>query len=318
MAKSKQRKSGKKAGKQGPAKARMLKGLDEAAAAWARLLDDPCAALLAPPCYPTGSGGGTLVRVEADYVYGGGANTAAAVLFTPALMGTNPGSVQDVSMSGFVAVTDATSTAWNSTDLFAFQPGSSTGAQWSGVRPVAACVQMYWPGSELNRQGIVSLGNVSAGLLESTPTTVSFLRTLSQNVQRTPEGMVEIKWRPGEADNQFLNPNAPPATNATLAGHNSILVTWAGIPVSTGMRFRAVVVYEVQFNTGTGFVVQPQVRSGSRYSVNDILGYLDSTGNWALKTLGQGVGAYNTGARLYKATSNILSAGARVLPALAW
>lgn len=293
-------------------------GLDEPARLWAKLLADPCAGTLAPPCYPSGSGG-TLVRVESDFIYGSAATlTAGVVCFTPALLAGNTTTVTNTSLAAFTLAADTTATVFNSSDLSALQPGLNQVTSWSGVRPVAACIQVYWPGSELNRQGVVSFANVAAGVLENIPTSVANLRSLSQNVMRVPENMAEIKWRPGEADNQFINPNTPPVGNQELTGHNSVMVTFAGLPTAVGIRFRCVVVYEVIPASGSGFVVMPQTRPGSRYTVNDILGALDRGGNWALTVGHQLATTFDAGARLAKTAGRVLSFGARALPALAW
>jgi len=279
----------------------MSTGLDSTAAAWAKLLTDPCNAPLTSPCYPSSSGG-SLVRVESDGIYGNGATaTAGAVLFTPGLMTRNSGLG---SISYLVGTDDVTNLPWN-TAAASSNPGYYTASSWSAYRPVAACMQVSWPGSELNRQGIVSIGQVPAQLGSETAN-VGQLRTACPIVTRMPETTLEAKFRPGERDGLYNDPtNVNAFTDAQ--GRNSIMCTWAGLPAATGVRIRLVVVYEYQVAGFSGSVVNltTNANSASKSSVNEILGALDKAGRWAysIATSPFGQAAYDFGVTAIKTAS---------------
>jgi hypothetical protein len=97
-----------------------------------------------------------------------------------------------------------------------------------------------------------------------------------------PDSVAEVKWRPGERDNQFRSPDLA-ATPGDYLGTNGICVTWAGIPTSTGVRVRMVVVYETQPQPIIGTVISMTSNAGSTSSdsVNKVLTTLDKWGDWA-------------------------------------
>jgi len=298
-----QKMQGKKKGKTSKQKLpKMLQGLDEAAQAWARLLADPCNAPLAKPCYPTQTGG-MLIRTEWDGIIDYSATSiGGAVLFTPGALSTVAGA------NGSVQFIDANSDSagLGFTASLASQPGYYTALTWESARCVAACAQVSWPGSELNRQGVISLAQVPAATLVTSVGglySIQQLRAASPYVERMPESMAEVKWRPGDRDNQFTPVNLNPG-NADVEGRNSLLITASGLPVSTGIRVRLVAVYEVQFTASSGqiFTMVPQAGPSSKYSANDIFSFLDRAGNWAynLATSPAAKFVWNTGVSLAK------------------
>jgi hypothetical protein len=260
---------------------RLLQGLDEGAREWAQLLADPCNAPLAKPCYPTQSGG-MLIRCEWDgIVFSSTTSVAGAVLFTPGFINTVSGQIGSVQFID----SNSDSVGVGFTPSQTAQPGYYTALQWESARAVAACAQVSWPGSELNRQGVISLAQVPASTIVTSVGglySIANLRAASPYVERMPDTVAEVKWRPGDADNQFKGVNATQVA-AGIDGHNSILITVSGIPVSTGARIRLVAVYEVQFTASSGqiFTMVPAAGPATKYSSNDIFSFLDKAGNWA-------------------------------------
>lgn len=312
MAKTKNTNKGKKMvqgqkKKKGNAMARYTAGLDAAAVAWAKLLADPCSAPLTGPCYPTGSGG-FLVRVESDLLYSYSATSVAgAMMFIPGMLQQVTGQVCSVQYIDSAA--DNTTVGW--TAYTNGQPGigPAAGNQWSSARPVAACAQLMWPGSELNRQGVVSMGVVPGAMYDNPANSVAQWRTACEKVFRMPDSICEVKWRPGEADNQFSAPSAvEPAT--LVDGKNALLITYSGLPVSTGVRIRLVAVYEVTPSAAFGTVVtmESPAAAPSKNSVNEILSTMDRAGNWAYSLASSPAAnlAWDVGATLVKTAANFL------------
>jgi hypothetical protein len=292
-------------------KEKLVKGLDEAATQWARLLNDPCNAPLAHGCFPTAMGG-MLQRFEADFLVStSGTSTAGAMLFSPGMVVAS-GATGQGSVLYLDSASDTTAfTSWSIAN--ASQPGYNNVLNTSGVRTIAACAQIMWPGSELNRSGVVGLGCVPATII--TPNvggsfSVSSLRTCCPMVVRMPESVAEVKWRPGELDEKYDNPNFG-GTAANGDGRNSLLITYSGIPVSTGVRIRLVVVYEMVFGSNQGTVINNTTPPGpqSKNTVNEIFHALDTAGNWAYQLATGPVGnlAWNLGSNLIKRAPNVLA-----------
>lgn len=284
--------------------------LDVGGAAWARLLADPCNAPLVNPVYPSGSFGGQLVRVESDFIAGAGATqTAVAVLYTPGLYATSIASAATWPLSLIEAETDVITGNWAPTSRI---PGATQYGAWQSVRAVASCVQVTWPGSELNRQGTVAMGQVSSNIIFTTGTSTSALRQLCPRVDRMPDGTAEIKWRPTERDGTTTGGDSVDVTQA--GGRGSMLISVAGIPVATGVRFRIVTVLEVTPKQNSGFVLAPSNNNQSRHTTSQVLDVLDRTGHWFYEAGATIAKAYDVGARLYKTAAAYGRVANRVLP----
>jgi len=132
-------------------------------------------------------------------------------------------------------------------------------------RCVAACAQVSYPGTELNRSGILGMGVADAAVIGVNVQTADGganininagqLRTLCQHVERMPAGVTEVRWFPGEDDAKVYAPGANHLSRANeCEGRNGILISASGFPVSTGIRVRCVAVYEVSLGAGQGQV----------------------------------------------------------------
>lgn len=252
--------------------------LNDAASRYARLLADPCSADLVPG--PFGDGyGGMVARFEKEFVINNSStDTASAFIFHP--------------FSGLVAwqttplVDDTTTIAWTVSGAPVTHPGNVfLTANASHARPLAACVQVYYPGSELSRSGVVSLGQYAAEVVSDT-VAVANLRTTANYVCRTPADVAEIVWRPNQAD--LLGREPLPAGSLNTSNMNglnttSIIVTGAGLPVSTGLRIRVVAVYEWIPDPSSG-LKNTVVRNTGTVTLGNVLGALDRTGDWMAGT----------------------------------
>lgn len=246
------------------------------AAAYARLLVNPCTA---PLVHPVGFGGtgGFLTRVETDFILGNGATQTAGYLrWAPGALctgGSDPGLVFGVTTD------DVTSVA--ATTFAAGCPGYTyLTANSRANRCVAACAQIYWPGTELNRSGIVS-GTVVPleAIAVGSSFTVANIRAGSGYTQRMPTECMEIKWSPSTSDALYENTGA---ASASVTGHNAIVISWAGIPVSTGVRVRLVSVYEWLPTMTNGFVASAEASTNdSVMSISTLLNRLrERLGEW--------------------------------------
>lgn len=282
------------------------------AAAYANLLMNPCTA---PLVHPVGPGqGGFLARVETDFLLGNGAtDTAGFFRWAPGAICL--GTSGDAGLAWSVGVNDTTSLTAGGGNANLYVPGYQylTGNARS-ARCVAACIQVYWPGTELNRQGIIS-GVVApsetiALLPTATAITVASVRAGSGFTQRMPTEKMEIRWSPSPSDLLYE------ATNATAAGttgHNALIISWAGLPVATGVRIRCVAVYEWLPQMVNGFITSADAGVGapaSRLLVNDVLNGLRAAfGEWRFP---REVGAAFEAAKFaYRGISSVVGYAAR-------
>lgn len=252
--------------------------LQDAAARYANLLADPCNGDLVPG--PFGDGyGGMVARFEKEYIINNsGTDTAAAFLFNPFS--------QLVAWQTTPLVDDTTSITWSVPTTAISHPGNAFlagNASWT--RCLAACVQVYYPGSELSRAGVVSLGQYPAEMATD-PVAVATYRQMANYVMRTPADFAEIVWRPNHADVLGREPLASTQlllSNSVGTNNTSIVVTAAGIPVNTGIRIRVVAVYEWMPDPLAGFK-NTVVRNPNPVTLGQVLAYLDRTGDWMAGT----------------------------------
>lgn len=293
MARNKQRNARRRAKRAGP---RPTAGpsFDKASADYAALLADPCNGPLVSGPFGDGSGG-VVSRFERDIVINSSAtDVAAALVFIPGLCQAQVSSAPITSDTGII-----TFAGLGGSDI----PGNGFLATNAGsFRCLAACVQVYWPGTELNRQGIVSMGQFPADITTDAVVSTSDIRTASPYVERMPEGMVELKWRPTAYETTWQRANMVQDTSTDWDKYTALTVTAAGIPVSTGIRVRMVAVFEWVPKPGTASglttIHRTTVKTGS---LSSIIAALDRTGDWmyngamkaghALASMARGVGA---------------------------
>lgn len=263
----------------------MRAGLDAGGTAYAKLLADPCNAPLAHPTYPGGDGG-ILCRFESEATYfAAGAINSGMLVWCPGSTGPNGGlAYQGVAGSSTLAALTYDSTS---------QPGTAfLKANASAARPVAACVQVYWPGSELNRQGFVSMGQVNGSLLSEgllgAVLSPDNIRPLLPRHTRITDGMAEMKFRPSSGDAMFTDPSIDDSLTVT---NGAIALSVYGIPVLTGVRIRFVVVYEYIPKYSQNMAVPINSRNLSSNSVNQVLTELDNqNAGWGAEKVGNAMG----------------------------
>lgn len=281
------------------------KGLDTQARKLAALLADPCAGPIVEPIY-LGETDGFLTRFESDIIISNGATeTAAAFAFVPGAIGATGGAGAFgswMNANAAAMVTDGTSTGFQNTA--ANQPGIAVlAANSRAVRVVAACLQVYYPGSELTRAGIIGIGQCSASTFASNAT-AGTLRTLAPHVARTPSTMMEIRLKPGDGEANWSDPGAT-TTLTDFENYQSLFVSLAGGPVSTGIRVRCVAVYQWIPSAASGLVA-PTTSNSSSNSMRDVLGYLQAAGQWA----------YTNGDAITRVASTVMYGAKKAAPLL--
>lgn len=258
-------------------------GLDRPAVEFAKLVSDPCYGPLVQPTYE-GTGAGIMTRFETDFIVNATAtDTAAYIGFSPGNLIAS-GAVFGAVMGATGALaTDATGIVPQFTG--SRQPGIGLLPSMSAYRVVAACMQVSFVGSELQRAGVVSVGQVTASVLNTGSLTVAGLRALSSTVVRIPDGELEIKLRPTAISQKFV-PVSGTNLDSDYAAQPALIATMAGIPVSTGMRVRLVAVYEWIPAVASGCILPDNASSNSNNTISQVLKFLDTRfPQWQVKIL---------------------------------
>lgn len=265
--------------------------LDAGARAYAALLADPCNAPLAHPTY-AGSEGAYVVRFETLNNYGIAVptTTSGVLHWVPGAINPSSGYNQTCLYSESTSPGVATTMAAEAT---AFTPGATfltTNA--SAYRCVAACMTVTWAGSELNRQGFVAVGNTQGSTItvgsSVAPGTVF---ALCSHSERMPERSLEIKWRPGSFDQTFSSISTPPtASEISRAGALSLFYDGTNA-AGGGFIVKRTAVYEYIPSLALGVAAVPTSRNTSNNTLDQVINFLDSAGDWMTS-------AYRVGSRI--------------------
>lgn len=285
--------------------------LDKPAADLARLLADPCGAPVVTGISP-GTNGSFVLRLEADSIlFSGGTDTSGIFYWVPG------------AFRAFSAPATADSVGITLTPNTGLVPGTPFLTGYSTARCVAACAQIMYPGSEVSRAGVVSMGVIPAGVLTDVIPAASGgttgliqpaqVRAASQIVTRTPDQNLEVRWRPGQGDSEDIdlvnlgvNPGIFPVSTR---GKNAIVITAGGLPVATGIRVRTVAVYEVTPKGNQGLVASVET-SRSANTITQVIQALDRTKeDWWHGPVGAGIRSLGSMAFNYAATAMMGPAG---------
>lgn len=246
--------------------------LDPPGLAYARLIADPCNAVMAHPTY-SGSSGGYLIRADSLTLVGVGATeTSGFINWTPAAL--------TATTHGLVG---AGSTGWGTNATAAYQagnPGYTFLASNAGVaRCVAACMRVFYPGAESTRAGYLAYGQLSGGaIVQGTLQTPQGVAQMLNTTQRMPANDVELFWRPNDSDQAFQNLQPTGTYDDASYEKASLCVAWGGIPVSTGLGLHLTAVYEWQPGQGLGIASASSNYTASRNTLSEVVNALKEAG----------------------------------------
>lgn len=313
MAKSKSKVKVKKAPRRAPVNRLMRKGLDSQALAWARLLSDPCGSPLAHPCY-VGSDGGILTRFEGFYDVGTGATDTCGIFsYTPNAVGNITATGLGPAISFFNAANPGVATSLvnptsGSQPGYTFLSGNAT-----AVRCVSACIQVFYAGTELNRSGIISYGNVSGGTFQvGSSVNVNNSSNVLEHYCRVPNEIIEIKWRPTSADQLWRDPSQAIGSFNDLARLGGMGFTFTGLQAAAGLRVRLVAIYEYIPDAQVGITNTAQSRNTSGNSFDDVINFLDSSGDWMTRASVAAGSLYRGARRIEPYVRAVAYGGSRV------
>lgn len=223
--------------KKGSKKPPMSGGLDENVRKWLRLMHDPCAAALTPPCYG-GTGSGYLTRTR-DIITPPATAVDFLVEFTPS---ADTSSTYRYGYATATGGTLGTASAQQAGGLIANK--GVVGRQ----RCVAACLKVIYTGTELNRSGLVS-STIDSGMslipAEGIAGTAQLWSTGMPRTARMGAERHEILWVPGDDDQVFrANEPSEEARTGEISG-NSLQIAIVNAPAGSYI-VEATIVWEWQ------------------------------------------------------------------------
>lgn len=261
--------------------------IDRQAMAYAELLKDPCSGPLVHSTY-AGAGGSLITRFEFDFIANTGATeTASFGYFCPGFVVNNAtfNSVGFTPAATPLTNDGVTATCLNT--LVAQQPGYSFLYSNAAVhRSVAACIQISWPGTEYNRGGIMAVGQTTLNQFAAGTVSAAQLRTLATHVERTPDGVIEIKMVPNDESENWLSPIWGTAPEGGMQDLPTLFWSAAGLTAGTGVRVRMVNVVEWKPKSNTGMMINSasQVANVSTNTTQNVLKYMYQFGEWAINS----------------------------------
>jgi len=171
-------------------------------------------------------------------------------------------------------------------------------------------------GAESARSGIVAYGGLSgSSILNGVSLNASSSLQLFEKYERMPTHSLEVKWRPGNFDQDFTNPSSS-TSNVELSRRAALGFGWVGAPAGIGIIVRMVGVYEYIPIANSGLMVPYNSRSTSQSTLDNVINALDATGEWmynAGRVVNSAYGAARAAAPYVQA---IAYAGSRALPLL--
>lgn len=243
-----------------------MSGLDGPGAAYANLLLDPCFGPLVHPLYD-GASSGLLTRSDKTFDANGASGTAGVVHLCPGAVGLSSAQVKwGSALTSSGAITLATSGAAGETFL-------STNAV--SCRPVAACLQLVYTGTEQNRAGLIYMGHTDGEYLEAGTITADTCTNALPYYGRMPSDVVEIMWKPTNRDATFENTTG----TTSLEGKGAVTIAWTGVNPTALLRIRIVIVWEYRANKTGGIIDDGAYRNLSKNTWADVINAIDKAGH---------------------------------------
>lgn len=226
-------------------------GGEQALRQYVALLKDPCNG---PLIGPVGAcNGGYITRFEKTvYVAAAAGETCFAFRWTPGALGTDGALNDGLTISGATTDTGALTQRFTNADAPGFTYLSNTATNY---RCLAACAQISYIGSEVNRAGMIGSG---IGTGARNYTNVNQLYSTSMDRSRVPDQKLDVVWEPSDGDLTYTPVTATAQTLTVRATKNAILLSGVAVPNNT-ISIRMVVVYQWTPQSDDGMIVPNQV-----------------------------------------------------------
>lgn len=257
---------------------------DVRAAAWDRLLRDPCSAQLAAPCYG-GSDTGYLLRTTEIFQPTSASATGLSpgtiypadyqFYYAPWNLSTTTGCALATSIPGSTQVT------YNGLGFTNFITDNTSVRQY---RPVATCLKWLPSGPYSSRQGTVGVMYSSGSVATVGTNTVPIGDALASCLARAPNGSCahEIRWLPTRVDEEFTTVSQQSATGVgtvglVLSGVDAVATTTGTFAINGRVEITTVWEWVPRISTGIGIAPKAPLPFTSQQilgSIGDMGAYL--------------------------------------------
>lgn len=226
-----------------------LMGLDAGAIAHIKLMADPCQGRLVPAAYPS-PGGGAVVRLRQVITVGTNTGETAGIFHWV------PGYNEYIANGGATPGSSFTPVPISAIPGLSTLSGSGNSAV--SFRCIAACARLGTNASEMNRSGFVYAGQTNAdyyGPNAGSTTNVSLSIGGLPVMARMPAKHLEVLWAPMNGDQDYFVDGNTSGFNIGQGNSNAaITIGFTGSPAGVGVQIELIGVYEVNYNSTSGFV----------------------------------------------------------------
>lgn len=151
----------------------------------------------------------------------------------------------------------------------------------ASIRPVGACMTMTYNGSELNRQGLVSLGVVKVSDVLKATTPGDLVALVGRTV-RTPDGPLEMRWSPSPSDETYWYTDVTSGPNDANGDSNAIVVVTHGFADYNDFTYTSTAIFEWVPKPTLGLSVRAQVSHDVPAGLEKVRNALTTIKGWDL------------------------------------
>lgn len=249
-----------------------MKALETRVRNHVEMIADPCNALLGPTAYRGSDGSLTRVRrLDSFELVGGGADVAYFFVYYPAYNAIWKGGINDLTQA---LTPDWTSAPGPGQPFFLATADSS--------RPVGACVDFNYTGTELNRSGQLFRGCIPVSTL--TGASINQLIAMVQgNGIRMPDTEVGTLWSPAPADESYWEVGgAAPEESGDRNCIVNIIIRGATSSASISGQFATTFINEWRPKFGLGLSVPNPSSPDTPGGLERVKLILSRLGHWYL------------------------------------
>lgn len=169
-------------------------------------------------------------------------------------------------------------------------------------RPIAACAEVDYTGTELNRQGMLYMGSVKASIF-SNNVTVDQITALIGHPRRVPDSTTSVKWIPSPVDEEYWPTGA--AVPEAPGDRNVIVVIGTGFTSPVSFQFTTTLITEWQPNQGLGIAANTPNTADAPAGMERVRTNLSRAGNWWISAAHTVESGYQTAKAVYNATRGV-------------
>lgn len=171
------------------------------------------------------------------------------------------------------------------------------------MRPIGACIQTQYIGSELNRSGTIYRGLLPVSALKGA--SINSLKALCQKMERLPDSTVETRWLPAPADEEYweVGTVTPEASGDRFCIVHILSLGTDATTLTTNVTCHLIAEWRPKF--GLGIQTPEPTTPDSIGGLERVRTTLARFGKFYLEASDTAVGAMRVGAAVKAATTRV-------------